>query len=337
MHKLILELVAHLIDLALAFIDVLPERLFALAVAHLAGAVDVLQRAGDVVVGVLDATFSLVRHVAVGASYAALRVDALLSNLILRVLRLENRCTAEGMDIVIVVRFVVISLGVLHRHALVPREGEVLAFTLEVILHVALCTDERAHLLRGSLGNVLALALESLDQRGSGDLQIHRLRVVTVAAADRVHDLGPHRAPRCFVEVGNAHLVHHAGYIGAFTCPARSRLNVALAVYTGVTRTEDGAHVFDGMLMAAGRIVSAGEGVASPKDDHLWPLCQYIDSLAAIELRREGGVLCLCPSLVFTRIVEAPDLIARLKLGDVGLLVVVNRCDLGAPLSDGCG
>ena len=34
MQQLIFELVAHLIDLALAFIDVLPERLFAFAVAH---------------------------------------------------------------------------------------------------------------------------------------------------------------------------------------------------------------------------------------------------------------------------------------------------------------
>ena len=337
MQQLILELVAHLIDLALAFIDVLPERFLALAVAHLAGAVDVLQRAGDVVIGVLDATFRLVRHVAVGASYAALRVNALLSNLILRVLRLEDGCAAEGVDVVVVVRLVIVGLGVLHRHALVPREGEVLAFTLEVILHVALGADERAHLLRGGLGDVLALALESLDQRGTGDLQIHRLRVVTVAAANRVHDLGTHRAPRCFVEVGNTHLVHHAGHVGAFTCPARGRLDVALAVYTGVARAEDGAHVFDGMLMAAGRIVFAREGVASPKDDHLWPCSQHIDGVAAIELGREGGVLRLCPSLVFARIVEAPDLVARLELGDVGLLVVVNRCNLGAPLGDGCG
>ena len=337
MHKLIFELVAHLVDLALAFIDVLPERLLALAVAHLAGAVDVLQRAGDVVIGVLDATFRLVRHVAVGASYAALRVDALLSNLILRVLRLENRCTAEGMDIVVVVRLVIVGLGVLHRHALVPREGEVLAFTLEVILHVALGTDERAHLLRGGLGDVLALALESLDQRRTGDLQIHRLRVVTVAAANRVHDLGAHRAPRRFVEVGNAHLVHHTGYVRTFTCPARSRLNVALAVYTGVTRTEDGAHVFDGMLMATGRIVFAREGVARPEDNHLWPGSQHVDGVATVELGREGGVRRLRPSLVFTREVEAPDLVARLELGDVGLLVVVNRCNLGAPLRDGCG
>ena len=289
------------------------------------------------VIGVLDATFRLVRHVAVGASYAALRVDALLSNLILRVLRLEDGCAAEGVDVVIVVRFVVIGLGVLHRHALVPREGEVLAFTLEVILHVALGADERAHLLRGGLGDVLALALESLDQRRTGDLQIHRLRVVTVAAANRVHDLGAQLAPRRLVEVGYTHLVHHTGNIGTFTCPTRSRLNVALAVYTGVTRTEDGAHVFDGMLMATGRIVFAREGVARPEDNHLWPGSQHVDGVATVELGREGGVRRLRPSLVFTREVEAPDLVARLELGDVGLLVVVNRCNLGAPLGDGCG
>ena len=337
MQQLILELIAHLVDLTLTFIDVLPECLLALAMAHLAGAVDVLQRAGDVVVGVFDAAFGLVRHVAVGASYAALRVDALLSNLILRVLRLEDGCTAEGMDIVIVVRFVVISLGVLHRHALVPREGEVLAFTFEVILHVALGADERAHLLRGGLGDVLALTLESLDQRRTSDLQIHRLRVVAVAAANRVHDLGAQLAPRRLVEVGYAHLVHHTGYVRTFTRPARSWLNVALAVYTGVTRTEDGAHVLDGMLMATRRIVFAREGVARPEDNHLRPGSQHVDGVATVELGREGGVRRLRPSLVFAREVEAPDLVARLELGDVGLLVVVNRCNLGAPLSDGCG
>ena len=179
--------------------------------------------------------------------------------------------------------------------------------------------------------------MESLDQRRTGDLQIHRLRVVAVAAANRVHDLGTHRAPRCFVEVGNAHLVHHTGHVRAFTCPACGRLDVAFAVYTGVTCTEDGAHVLDGMLMAAGRIVLAREGVARPKDDHLRPGSQHVDGVATVELGREGGVRRLCPSLVFAREVEAPDLVARLELGDVGLLVVVNRCNLGAPLRDGCG
>ena len=142
MQQLILELVAHLVDLTLTFIDVLPECLLALAMAHLAGAVDVLQRAGDVVVSVFDAAFGLVRHVAVGASYATLCVDALHRQLIARVLRLEDGCTTERVDVVVVIRLIIVGLGVLHRHALVPREGEIFAFTLEVILHVALCTDE---------------------------------------------------------------------------------------------------------------------------------------------------------------------------------------------------
>ena len=179
--------------------------------------------------------------------------------------------------------------------------------------------------------------MESLDQRRTSNLQIHRLRIVAVAATNRIHDLGAQLAPGRLVEVGYAHLVHHAGYIRTFTCPTRSWLNVTLTVYTGVTRTEDGAHVLDGMLMATGRIVFAREGVARPEDNHLRPGSQHINSMAAIELRREGGVRRLRPSLVFAREVEAPDLVARLELGDVGLFVVVNRCNLGAPLRDGCG
>ena len=71
------------------------------------------------------------------------------------------------MRIVRVVHLVVVSLYVLDREALVVGEGEVLAIALEVVLGVALGTDEGAHVLVGLLGDIFATTLKGFVEGGA--------------------------------------------------------------------------------------------------------------------------------------------------------------------------
>ena len=154
--QLLLGAVAHLGALLLTLVDVLAQHLGILAVAGLAGAVDIGQRRHDVVVGEFHTTLALVRHVAVGTAHAALGMDALLGNLIARVLSLQDRRLRQRVDIVVETNLVVPFLSILAGKAVVLREVQVVGLLVEVILGVALCADQRAHLLVAGFLHVLA-------------------------------------------------------------------------------------------------------------------------------------------------------------------------------------
>ena len=158
LSKLLLYAVAHVVGHALTFVDVLTERLGILTVAGLTGLIDLRQRAGDLVVRVLHTTFAHVGHVAVCARYAALAVDTHAPELIVGVLCLENRSTRELVRVVGIIHLIVVGFDILDREALVVGEGEVLAVALEVVLSVALSTDERAHILVRLLRDILSTA-----------------------------------------------------------------------------------------------------------------------------------------------------------------------------------
>ena len=142
LSELLLYAVADVIGHTLTFVDVLTERLGILAVAGLAGLVDLRQRAGDLVVRVLHSTFAHVGHVAVCARYAALAVDTHTPQLVVGVLSLEDGSARDLVGVVRVIHLIVVGFDILDREALVVGEGEVLAVALEVVLSVALSTDE---------------------------------------------------------------------------------------------------------------------------------------------------------------------------------------------------
>ena len=140
--ELFLHLGTHLQHLLLALIDILAQRLGILAVAGLARAIDMRQRRHDVVIGIFHATLLDIRHVAVGAGKAALTMNALLEDLVTRMLSLQNLGMGQRMDIVVEADTVVVSLGILAGQALVLWEFEVVGAFLEVVLRVALRADE---------------------------------------------------------------------------------------------------------------------------------------------------------------------------------------------------
>ena len=264
LSELLLYAVADVVGHALTFVDVLTERLSILAVAGLTGLVNLRQRAGDLVVRVLHSTFAHVGHVAVCARYAALAVDTHTPQLVVGVLSLEDRSARDLVRIVGVVHLVVVSLYVLDREALVVGEGEVLAIALEVVLGVALGTDEGAHVLVGLLGDIFATTLKGFVEGGACGLELHSAGIVTVGAADGVHDLGSPLAPGSLVELGDTLLLHDAGYVGALTRPAGTRLDILVAVHARGAGTKDLVHVFDSVLVSTRRVVLHREGVASP-------------------------------------------------------------------------
>ena len=195
-----LQAVTGFVRLALALIHITPQGLLAFTMADLTGAVNHCQRALDVVVAELYAALTLVRHMTVRARHASLSVYARLGYLIARMLRLQYAGAAQLVGIVRKIGLVIISLHILHRKPLVPREGQIFAVPFEIILYVALGTYQRAHFLRSRLADVFSLTLKSFDQSGTADLKIHILRFVTVGAADGVHYLAAESRPFVIIE-----------------------------------------------------------------------------------------------------------------------------------------
>ncbi len=145
----------------------LPELVLGPLVARLARPVDVEQRALHVVIADLERALALVGHVAVGASHARSRVDALVPHLELGVLRLERRRAGLGVRPVLEAVGLVVRQDLVGLEPLVPRIGEPLLRSLEVVLHVALPADKCPHLRPGGhrVDIVVGRALAALTTR----------------------------------------------------------------------------------------------------------------------------------------------------------------------------
>ena len=101
------------------------------------------------------------------------------------------------MDIVVESDLIIILFCCLAGHTLILWEHQVVSlawifrivFLDEIILSVALCTYQRAHLLVRSLTYILSCTLPCLIQCRTGRAQVHRTCIMTVAATNGVHDL----------------------------------------------------------------------------------------------------------------------------------------------------
>ena len=215
-------------------------------------------------IGVLHSTLTHVGHVTVSTGDTTLSVDTHTPEFVVGVLSLEYGSTRELVRVVGVIHLIVVGFDILDREALVMREGEVHAVALEVVLSVALSTDERAHILVRLLGDILPTACPRFVERRARRLEVHSPGVVTVGAADGVHDLVPPLTPGSFVELCDTFLLHDAGDIRTLTSPAGTWLYVLIAVHPRGTRAKDLAHIFDGVLVSAWGIVLHSEGVACP-------------------------------------------------------------------------
>src|SRR5215470_9492874 len=147
-----------------------PARQFRLGdgVASLSGAIDVEQGAAHPVIAHLEGAHALIGHVAVGAGDAGSGVHTLLPDFELGMLGLQQLGPRLRVDPVGEALLVVVRLDLLDAHAVCPRVGDDLAFSLEVVLDVTLAADERAHFLSRSVAirievRYALVSLEALD------------------------------------------------------------------------------------------------------------------------------------------------------------------------------
>ena len=254
-------------------------------------------RAGHLVVGDLHGTLTGVRHVAVRAGDARLVVDALGEGLEVRVLCLHDVRAGEGVLEVGESDLVVVLQRVVHGQAVVPREGEGLLLTLEVVLDVALRAGVGAHLDGGGvLVHVVVrhtltglVLLDPLDERRARDAQVHGLGIVAVDALDGVFRVGGGLLVRHLVHGGEARhhvpvteLVHHG-----------DRAGVAVQAGARLVTFEDaprGALVEQHVLVAAGLAVVDREGVALPHRDEPGVLLDLADGRELARVLRRGLV-----------------------------------------------
>src|SRR6266480_135500 len=127
-------------------------------------------------------------------------------------LGLENWRTGLLVNPILEADLVVVTLDLFNFETLVPRVGHDLAIAFEVVFHVTLATDKAAHLLprrqgvrlivlrpvtfapaldAGQMGQRVVASgqrFDAIEETGPSHTQLHRLRVVTVDAADRMAD-----------------------------------------------------------------------------------------------------------------------------------------------------
>ena len=133
-----------------------------------------------------------VRHVAVDAGDARVRMDARLPNIVVGMLRLEHHRARVGMLPVALeaarqIGALVVLVHLFRRVAVVAREHDAaLLRLLEVILRMALAADEGALVVVAELVPCLApVALQIFDLRRNDETQLHRLDVMACRTGDR--------------------------------------------------------------------------------------------------------------------------------------------------------
>ncbi|MCD4726625.1 MAG: hypothetical protein K8R46_03115 [Pirellulales bacterium] len=285
-------------DLVLAGLDPPAKLLFGPTVAGDAGAGHVQQRTLNMMIGVLHPALGAIRHVAVGAGDTAEGVNARPIDLVIRMLHLDHPRLADGVRPIGEICRVVVLFHVLGRGPLVPGERQVIALALEVILDVALCADQSAHLLVRRLIDVLSLARERLAQRRPGNAQPHGVRLVAIETADRMGDFRLQRVEVRRVEFVDTHRVHQPRHIGTFTRPAGGR---RLVVYTFRIR-----HVLDGVDVSPRLPILLGEAVSGEKDDVGGCFGQIVARQGPAVLRARGRIFHPLVGFVFARVVFAP-------------------------------
>ena len=235
----------------------------------------------------------------------------------------QDASLAQRMCIVGKIRFVIISLHVFHRETFVPREGQILAISLEIIFHVALGTNQRTHLLRSSLVDVLSLTGKCFTQCRATDLQFHVLRFMAIGTADRVHDLITDSSPFIIIKRIDTDSLHHARYIGTLTSPASGRLRPAVRIHRspGAQTARD---ILYGVHMPARGSIIFRESISCPENHHFGTFLQYIHRFAAVKLTFKISLCSLLPRVILTGIVFAEHFIVCFDAFDVYPFIVEN-------------
>ncbi|OPZ82923.1 MAG: hypothetical protein BWY76_02529 [bacterium ADurb.Bin429] len=267
-------------------------------------------------------TLAQVGHVAVRAGHPAIGVDPGEVNLVVRVLHLHHLNAADGMHPVSMRHILrIVLFNGIYGGAALPGEGQIGAFRFvrallrEVIFHVALRADQRAHLLMAGLVNIFAHGGKGLAQRRAGDAQVHRIRVVTVGAADGMAHLLADLGERRPIKLGHAHLPHQAGHVAALAGHAGAGLGLATA---RDVNTRGGAHVFKRMHVPALIPVFDGEGIALKERAQPRVILQMIEMAGSPVARARPVFRGAQPRLIFAGKAHPPLRVVAFELVHVG-------------------
>src|SRR5262249_55093532 len=99
------------------------------------------------VIADFERALAFVRHMTVGAGHSRTRVDTLIPQLEIGMLRFEYRGAGVGMRPIFELRLVVVSLNLFDLEPFGPRIDETLFRSLEIIFDMALAADIGAHFL----------------------------------------------------------------------------------------------------------------------------------------------------------------------------------------------
>ncbi|OPZ96516.1 MAG: hypothetical protein BWY72_01619 [Bacteroidetes bacterium ADurb.Bin416] len=311
-----------------------PEFVFRIVVTRLAGAGDVLQGTDHLMVAELNATVRLVRHVAISTGKPPLRVRPQFEQFVIGMLRLQHGGLAQTVHPVDMPHFVVIRFHGFNRHPFVPGEGEVFAVTLEIILHVALRTGQRTHVLRRSVVDGTTLTFKCFNQSRPGDGQAHGLGVVAISTAHRVSHLRSPLRPFGGVERLDAFFMHQPGHIRPLARPTGARLDVIIQLH-GRSSAQRLLNIIDSMAVPPWRFVIHRKSVPGPQHDHRRPVCQHIVFHVTHVLTGKIHVSRFLPGLVFPGVIDAPNVVVGFVLLDLYLAVVEHTGNLSPAFRNG--
>lgn len=139
----------------------------------------------NIMCGVLGRTFAHVGHVAIGAGDTRVVVSGSgCEELIFGLLGLEHKCASLGIFPILEASFFVVLVDRVNVSAAGPGEGQVFAFTVKVIFHMAVCTHDGTHLLAGEGCPILALCRKRFFQSRVSNDQAHGPGFMAIGATN---------------------------------------------------------------------------------------------------------------------------------------------------------
>ncbi len=183
---------------------------------------------------------------------------------IFRVLGFEHGSICLRINPIFESSFFVVGNYAFNISAIIPGEGQVLAVTFEIILNMAVRTNNRTHFLSGKSLPILALAFKGFFKRRVGHDQTHSTGFVTVGTADRFIDVGRHLIERHGIIGFHAQFSPQARVGRGFARIASGRC--MLGIFIIQIQTLGCTHIIQRIGMAAIIVVIFAEGIPSKKN-----------------------------------------------------------------------
>ena len=267
----------------------------------LASFFDHCQRALDMMIIIGTNLFLDIRHVAFTAGNTPAGMDSHLSQFKIRMLGFQHRCFTQFMDIIGKTDLIVIVFHSFNRITGIPGKDDFLILHFKIIFRMALGTNKRTHPLVGSIFNGIAFPFQSVDQELARNTQIHTLRIMTIAATDRIDHFRSPVVPFLFIEPIRTHFVYQPWDIQAFTGPAGSRLRTVVRLSRSAG-TQTTIKIFNSIHMSPRRQITFCKAITRPQDYHFGPHSQNVFGLITVIQTFESRIRRILPALIFVGI-----------------------------------